>query len=196
MLKKNMELFIGFFRSGMLGYGGGPSTIPLVHKEAVERFGWLSDEEFSDILAIANTLPGPIATKMAGYIGHRVAGMMGMLVATIATVVPTVLIMVLMLGYLYRVKNAAWVGGMTTAIQPVIAVMLFVLTYDYLKKSWKDQGKSFTIVLGMGSVILLQFLGVHPALLIGALLVYAFVTGKKNKGETKSTVVEKEGVSK
>lgn len=196
MLKKNMELFIGFLRAGMLGYGGGPSAIPLVHKEAVERFRWLSDEEFGDILAIANTLPGPIATKMAGYIGHRVAGMMGMLVATIATVVPTVVIMIALLGYLYQIKNAAWVGGMTVAIQPVIAVMLFVLTYDYLKKSWKDQGKSFTIALGVGSVILLQFLGVHPALLIGVLLVYAFLTGKKKKEKAKPKVEEKEAVSK
>lgn len=196
MLKKNIDLFIGFFRAGMLGYGGGPSAIPLVHKEAVERYHWLNDEEFGDILAIANTLPGPIATKMAGYIGHRVAGMMGMLVATIATVVPTVLIMVALLSYLYQIKNAGWVGGMTTAIQPVIAVMLFVLTYDYLKKSWKDQGKSLTIALTVGSIILLQFLGVHPALLIGVLLVYAFLTGKKKKEETKPEVEKREAVSK
>lgn len=196
MLKKNMELFIGFFRAGMLGYGGGPSTIPLVHKEAVDRFRWLSDEEFGDILAIANTLPGPIATKMAGYIGYRAAGVTGMLVATIATVVPTVLIMVGLLSYLYQIKNAAWVGGMTVAIQPVIAVMLFVLTYDYLKKSWKDQGKSFTIALGVGSVILLQFIGVHPALLIGVLLVYAFLTAKKKKEDAKPAVEEKGVVSK
>ncbi len=181
MIKKNGELFIGFFRAGLLGYGGGPSAIPLFHREAVERYKWVSDDEFGDILALGNTLPGPIATKMAGYIGYRVAGIIGMLVATIATVVPTVLIMGILLSYLYSLKEAAWVAGMTTAVQPVIGVMLFVLAYDFLKKSWKGEGKTLTIFLAATSLVLLQFVGVHPALLIGTLLLYALLTGGKKK---------------
>lgn len=57
----------------MLGYGGGPGSIPLIHKEVVDKYEWMSDEDFGDLLALANTLPGPIATKLAGYIGHRVS---------------------------------------------------------------------------------------------------------------------------
>ena len=66
------QLFLAFFRVGMLGYGGGPSSIPLVHQEVVKKYGWMDDDEFADVLALGNTLPGPIATKMAGYIGYRV----------------------------------------------------------------------------------------------------------------------------
>ena len=72
-----LNIFIAFFRSGMLGFGGGPSSIPLVHKEVVGTFKWMDDDEFSDVLALGNTLPGPINTKMAGYIGYRVGGIMG-----------------------------------------------------------------------------------------------------------------------
>lgn len=68
-----------FFRVGMLGFGGGPSSIPLVHKEVVEKYKWMNDDEFSDVLALGNALPGPIATKMAGYIGFRVGGFLGMM---------------------------------------------------------------------------------------------------------------------
>lgn len=194
MLKQCGELFIGFFRAGMLGYGGGPSSIPLFHKEAVERFRWMSDEEFGDVLAIANTLPGPIATKLAGYIGYRIAGIFGMLSALAATVVPTVLIMGVLLGYLSTIQEAAWVAGMTTAIQPVIGVMLFVLAYDFLKKSWKGQGKGLTVFLGLLSVVTLQFAGVHPGLLIGALLLCALLVPDKKKSEHEQK--EKEAVGK
>ena len=78
-----LNIFIAFFRSGMLGFGGGPSSIPLIHKEVVSTFKWMTDDEFSNVVALGNTLPGPINTKMAGYIGYRVGGMIGLLVALI-----------------------------------------------------------------------------------------------------------------
>lgn len=64
--EKQLDIFIAFFRSGILGFGGGPSAIPLVHKEVVGTYQWMSDEEFADVLSIGNTLPGPIATKWPG----------------------------------------------------------------------------------------------------------------------------------
>src|SRR5690625_6253034 len=77
MMKQQRHIFIAFFRSGMLGYGGGLSAIPLMHREVVGTFKWMDDEEFADVLALANTLPGPINTKLAGYIGWRIAGWRG-----------------------------------------------------------------------------------------------------------------------
>ncbi len=59
------RIFLAFFRVGMLGYGGGPASIPLVHKEVVDHYKWMTDEEFGDVLALGNTLPGPIVTKLA-----------------------------------------------------------------------------------------------------------------------------------
>ncbi len=83
-MKTQIDLFIAFFRSGILGFGGGPSAIPLVHKEVVTIYKWMNDEEFSDVLALGNTLPGPINTKMAGYIGYRVGGVIGMINAVLS----------------------------------------------------------------------------------------------------------------
>ncbi|RXT08758.1 chromate transporter [Ammoniphilus sp. CFH 90114] len=196
MLKSYGELFIGFFRAGMLGYGGGPSSIPLFHKEAVDKFKWVSDEEFGNILAIANTLPGPIVTKLAGYIGYRVAGVLGLLISVLATVVPTVLLMGLLLGSLYSIKDASWVVGMTTAIQPVIGVMMFVLAYDFIKKSWKGEGRILTLSLVAASIIALQLLGIHPALIIGVLLAYALLWGRKNKQQVEQQPEQKEAANK
>src|SRR5699024_7656228 len=100
------DLFIAFFRAGMLGYGGGLSAIPLMQKEVAGRYKWMDDDEFSDILALANTLPGPINTKMSGYIGWRLKGFWGMLNCVIATVAPTAILIILLLTTLNAYKDS------------------------------------------------------------------------------------------
>ena len=67
MLQTWLNLFLTFSKIGVLGYGGGPAMIPLIHQEVVDGRGWMSDEEFTDTLAMGNTLPGPIATKMTMF---------------------------------------------------------------------------------------------------------------------------------
>ena len=126
-MKTHLNLFIAFFRSGILGFGGGPSAIPLVHKEVVGTFRWMDDDEFSDVLALGNALPGPINTKMAGYIGYRVAGIAGMVNAVLSSIVPSILMMIVLLTALTNYKDQAWVAGMTNGVIPVVAVMLAVL---------------------------------------------------------------------
>jgi chromate transporter len=183
-LKKQFQLFYAFFKVGMLGYGGGPSSIPLVHKEVVDTYKWMNDGEFSDVLALGNTLPGPIATKMAGYIGYRVAGIVGMLNALLATILPTIILMIVLLTSLSAIKDQPWVAGMTKAVVPVVGVMLAVLTWQFFKQAKDGLGWQNTILLGIASVLLLQFLGVHPGFIIAALLISALVK-RDNKGEDK-----------
>jgi chromate transporter len=177
------DLFIAFFRSGMLGYGGGPSTIPLVHKEVVERFGWMNDQEFADVLALGNALPGPIATKMAGYIGYKVGGWVGLINGLIATVLPTVLLMIGLIGLLSSFRESRVVAGMTAAVAPVVGVMLFVLTMQFLKQSKKGIGLAVTVVLSIVSLAAYQFLGIHPAIVIGFLIVYGLAVRPKREKE-------------
>lgn len=169
------DLFIGFFRAGILGYGGGPASIPLFHKEAVERYRWVSDEEFGDVLALGNALPGPIATKMAGYIGYRAAGWPGLLSAISATVLPTVLLMIGLIGLLTSFRDSTIVAGMTQAVTPVVGVMMFTLTYSFFKQSRKGLGLLMTVILLIASILLYQGIGLHPAIIIGALLLFGLL---------------------
>ncbi|SEH42126.1 chromate transporter [Halobacillus karajensis] len=178
---QHWNLFIAFFRVGMLGYGGGPSSIPLVHKEVVEKYKWLSEDDFSDVLALGNSLPGPIATKMAGYIGYRVSGLIGMLNAVLATILPTIVIMIVLITSLNSFRDQPWVNGMTQAVVPVVGVMLAKLTYDFFKKAKVNMGWIVTIALGAGSLILIEWMGVHPGVIIFALLLYALIRPQKQK---------------
>lgn len=176
---KHLNIFIAFFRSGILGYGGGPSSIPLVHKEVVETFKWMDSDEFADVLALGNALPGPIATKMAGYIGYRVGGLAGMVVALTASVLPTVILMIILLTALNTFKDKPWVSGMSSAVIPVVAVMLGKLTWDFFSKSGKSKlGWMWSLLFVAGSLLLLEVVNVHPAMIIFALLLGALL--KKN----------------
>ncbi|WP_406944889.1 chromate transporter [Halobacillus sp. SY10] len=178
---QHWNLFIAFFRVGMLGYGGGPSSIPLVHKEVVEKYKWLDDDDFSDVLALGNSLPGPIATKMAGYIGYRVSGIVGMVNAVLATIVPTILIMIVLITSLNSFRDQPWVNGMTQAVVPVVGVMLAKLTYDFFKKAKMNIGWGTTLVLGGVSLILIEWVGVHPGIIIFVLLLYALLKPQKQE---------------
>ncbi len=169
----------------MLGYGGGPSSIPLIHKEVVEKYRWMTNEEFTDVLALGNTLPGPIATKMAGYIGYRIAGWTGLLNAIAATVIPTVLLMVGLIGSLAYFRDSPVVKGMTQAVSPVVGVMLVSLAYSLFKQTKKSLNLTATILLSAASLVAYSFLQIHPALLIGALLLYGLL--KKEPSVTNET---------
>ncbi len=167
-----IQIFLAFFIPGILGYGGGPASIPLVENEVVDRYDWLSTSEFSEMLALGNTLPGPIATKMAGYIGYDQAGVLGAAVGVFATVAPSLILMIGLLGLLMKYKESPRVKRMTVVIRPVIAVLLGVMTYDFLFSSYEGAGLWQTIFIGLVSLVLMEKFKVHPAYVIAGSLVY------------------------
>jgi len=173
--KLQVDLFIAFCRVGLLGFGGGPSAIPLFHQEVVRKYGWMDEEEFGDTLALANTLPGPIATKLAGYIGYKVGGKTGCINALIASVIPTSLMMVLLIGLLQKYKDIPWVQNMSASVVPVVAVMLGVLSWDFIKKSGDTLGWKRAAAMLIAAGILMEALQIHPAFLILAIIILIFL---------------------
>lgn len=174
-MKLHFNLFIAFLRSGLLGFGGGPSIIPLVHKEVVGKYKWMNDDEFSDVLALGNTLPGPIMTKMSGYIGYRVGGIVGMLVALFAAVFPTIILMLILLTSFNQFKDNPRIQGMTNAVVPIVGVMMAVLTWQFFKNAKKGLGWKNCLVLLVLSFILIELFHVHPGVVIGLLLIAALL---------------------
>lgn len=174
---------MAFFRAGMLGYGGGLSAIPLMHKEVVGKYKWMDDEEFSDILALANTLPGPINTKLSGYIGWRLARWKGLFNAIFATVIPTAFLMIIMLTALNAYKDKSWVQGMSKAVLPIAGVMIGVLAWDFVKKSKTALGWTGAIIFIVLSIVVMEVLGIHPAILIVGLIAGALLMKTKEERE-------------
>ena len=169
------QIFMAFFIPGIVGYGGGPATIPLVENEVVERYNWLTVNEFSEILALGNALPGPIITKMAGYIGYEQAGILGSIVAVFATVAPSLILMILLLSLLMKFKDSPKVKKMTNLIKPTIAALLGIMTIGFLSNSYEGIGIVQTIFIVAISYILLEKVKIHPAYVIGCALIYGAV---------------------
>ncbi len=170
-----MELTFGMFRTGILGYGGGPSVIPLLRHEAVVRYGWLSDDEFGEVLALANALPGPIATKMAAYLGYREKGVLGAVVSVLAHILPTCIAMIALLSAVTFLSSSKIVAGMIAGVTPVIAVMLGTMAYEFGEKAVKGLGIYAGIGFFVVSFLLLESIQIHPALVIMLFLAYGTV---------------------
>ncbi|SEL72636.1 chromate transporter [Paenibacillus sp. cl141a] len=170
-----IELTLGMFRTGILGYGGGPSVIPLIRHEAVVRYGWLSDDEFGEVLALANALPGPIATKMAAYLGYREKGVLGAVVAVLAHILPTCIAMIALLSAVTFLSSSKVVAGMIAGVTPVIAVMLGTMAYEFGEKAVKGLGIYAGIGFFVLSFLLLESIQIHPALVIMLFLAYGTV---------------------
>lgn len=85
-------LFRSFFKIGLFTFGGGYAMIPLIQKETVEKHGWISDKDILEIVAIAESTPGPIAVNSATFVGYRVCGFWGALCGTLGVVLPSFLI--------------------------------------------------------------------------------------------------------
>ncbi|AKG74827.1 chromate transporter [Salinicoccus halodurans] len=170
-----LKIFIAFFIPGVLGYGGGPSSIPLVEQEVVQNYGWMSSQEFAEVLALGNALPGPIATKMAGFIGFEVGGVFGAVTAVAATVLPSLMLMVFLAGVLYKMKGTKKFETLTTLIRPVIAILLGVIAFDFFGSAYVESGAVHTVILMTASFIMLKKFKIHPALVIIFGLVYGAI---------------------
>ncbi|MGN0989135.1 MAG: chromate transporter [Eubacteriales bacterium] len=108
MNKKNVpSLFLTFLKIGAFTFGGGYAMIPLIQKEAVEQRKWITDDDILEIVAIAESTPGPIAVNAATFVGYRVAGFFGALAATLGVVLPSFVIIMLVSLILNVFKDAA-----------------------------------------------------------------------------------------
>lgn len=167
-----LTLFWGFFVANVLGYGGGPASIPLMQEEIVNHYGWLTNEQFSDLLAVANALPGPIATKLAAFVGYQQLGWIGLLIATIATVVPSAMALIILLGILNKYRQSLTVKGMTLLVQPVIAVMMGILTWQMSEVSIQGIGLWHSLAIAGVAFWAMTKGKLHPALIIVAAFLY------------------------
>ena len=115
---KLLILFVAFFRVGLFGFGGGLAMLPLIY-QSVQQFGFMSAEEFSDLLALSQVTPGPIAVNAATYVGLHFDGLPGAAAATIGVVLPAFIIMMIVSSFLDRFQQNRLVQGAFSGIRPV-----------------------------------------------------------------------------
>ena len=106
-----LQLFVSYLKIGFFGFGGGYAMLSLIYSEVVVSHQWLTSAEFSDIVAISQMSPGPIAINSATYIGYEVAGFWGSVVATFAVSLPALTLMLLITIFFLRLRDNRYVKG-------------------------------------------------------------------------------------
>ena len=174
------KIFWIFAKIGAFTIGGGIPMIVSIKKELVER-NWLSDEDFIDIITLAQTAPGLFAVNIAILTGHKLRGTKGSVVATIASSLPPFIIILLVAMFFTSFKENEYVIKAFKGIRPVVVALIGVPMLDMIKAT-KMRWWSWAVVLS--SMILVCFLSVSPIyILICVIAIAAFISWYNNKKE-------------
>lgn len=150
-------LFVSFGRVGLFGFGGGPSFLPLMQQECV-REGFVTDAQFLEGLAVGNTLPGPIATKMALYVGWLDAGWLGALAAVLGLLAPSTVLMGLLTAIILRYRGDPRVTGALEGAKPAVVGMLFFVAFDLARTGVSSSAGILIAALAFAALVA----KVHP----------------------------------
>lgn len=170
-----LQLFYTFFKIGLFGFGGGYAMLSLIQGEVVTRYGWLSAQEFTDIIAISQVTPGPIGINSATYVGYAATGSVwGSVIATFAVVLPSFILMLLISKFLLKYQKNPVVESIFSGLRPAIIGLLAAAALVLMNKenfgSPTDDLYSFiiSIVLFIAAFVGTRKFRINPILMIVA----------------------------
>ncbi len=165
--KKLWQMFRIFFKIGAFTFGGGMAMLPVIHKEFVDKHRWISEEEMLDVFAVSQSMPGVIALNASIFIGYRLQGVPGAIVATLAQVLPSFCSILLVLLALSFLQGNPYVDRVMAGIRAASAALILRSTVNLIKKTLK---KPLDIAIAAAAFILIVFvnLNVVYAIALGA----------------------------
>ncbi len=178
-----LKLFYEFFKIGLFAVGGGPATIPFLQDLARSDYGWFNEDQLGVMVAVAESTPGPIGVNMATYAGYNAGfselgiagGILGGIVATLGLVTPSIIVIVLVAGFLKAFKENEYVKGAFSGIRPVVTALVAFAVFGIIKPIFYVNGEFVIPVIAISVVVFaLMFIKklkkMHPAfwLVLGA----------------------------
>ena len=164
-----LDLFLGFLKVGCFAFGGAYGAIPLI-RDVVMSYGWLSDEMLTYMIAVSESTPGPIMVNLATYIGSSQAGFLGAVIATLAVVLPSCLIILLVTALLKTALKNKYVQAVLRGLKPcVIGIVLATGIYMVLGNCF---GTVSAIKVNLQAIII-------TALLVASMFGYKHFAKKK-----------------
>lgn len=179
-----LTLFLEFFKTGLFAVGGGLATIPFLTDIAV-KYPWFTSAELADMIAVAESTPGPIGVNTATFAGFRAAGIPGALVATFGLVLPSFLIILLIAGALQKYKSNPLVQNAFAGLRPASAGLIGAAGWSVLQTALAGTGLSEAVnlpaVLLFAAILVLSNIkklkSLHPAVFIGLAALAGIVFG-------------------
>ena len=182
-MSKTKELFCTFFKIGAFTFGGGYAMVALLEHEFVEEKRWLTREEFLDMVAIAESTPGPVAVNSATYIGYKLAGVAGAAASTLAVCLPSFGVIYLISLFFDRFLQLTVVANAFKGIQACVIYLILSAGVKMLKNLQRTPFNT-AVVVGC-SMLAVKFSSICCILLCGAAGVLAYAVGQGKKGGTK-----------
>lgn len=119
-----LQIFISFFQIGLFSFGGGYAALPLIENQVIEIHNWLNLAEFADLLTISQMTPGPIAINAATFVGTKVAGLPGAVIATVGCVAPSFIIILSLSYFYFKYKNLSSIQGILKGLRPAVVSLI------------------------------------------------------------------------
>lgn len=164
------KIFLVFAKIGAFTIGGGYAMIPIIRDELVKR-GWLTDEELPDIIALAQSAPGVLAVNMSIFAGYKMRGTKGSIVATLGSVLPSFLIILLIAMVFAGYKDNPVVERIFKGIRPVVVSLIIVPMVNMARKGNKTW---WAWLISAITLVAVAFLGFSPIWILLVLIVLAF----------------------
>lgn len=166
-------LFLEFFKVGLFTIGGGLASLPFLY-ELAEKYTWITKSMIADMIAISQSTPGPIGINMATYVGFKSGGILGGIIATFATVLPSFIIIIIIANFLNKFKNSKLVDSAFKGLRPTVTGLIAVAWFEIIKISIINVNNLFDVVINLKALIV--FLAIllltkkfdkHPIVFIG-----------------------------
>ncbi|MDR2126301.1 MAG: chromate transporter [Prevotellaceae bacterium] len=162
-MKQYLDLFISFFKIGAFTLGGGYVMIPLIEKEVVDKRKWIDNNEFIEMLTLAQSAPGPIAINTAMFVGYKIKGIKGMIATVLGTVIPSFTIILFIAMFFMEFENSKTVERIFCGIRPAVVALIAVPVINMLKN---NNFKVYTIIIASCSAVAVWLLSISPVVVI------------------------------
>lgn len=174
------KLFFTFLKIGLFTIGGGYAMIPLIERDVVERNSWVSREEFLDLLAVAQAAPGVFAVNISIFIGYKLRGVCGSIVASVGNVLPSVLIILAIAFFFNSFSDNRVVNNIFMGLRPAVVALIAAPVFSVAKSAKIAWTNAWIPLL---SALLIVAFGVSPIYIIMAAVVGGILWGRMKGGK-------------
>ncbi|EEH96469.1 chromate transporter [Clostridium tertium] len=175
-MNKIIEMFIAFFKIGAFTFGGGYAMIPLIEEEVVNNKKWLEKEEFMDVLVVSQSLPGALAVNCSIFLGYKIGGLIGAIMALLAVILPSFIIIIIIAAFFMQFRNNYYVNAAFKGITAAVPMLVLVGAISLSKGLEKSTRTIVTIIVAL---IALTLFDIHPIIVIIVSAIYGVIFLRK-----------------
>ena len=180
-MKELFDLFWTFCKIGALTFGGGYAMLPLIQREIVENKKWSTEKEILDYYAVGQCTPGVIAVNTATFIGYKLRGIIGGIVATLGVIFPSIVIILIIATFLQNFADLAIVQSAFAGIRAAVVALIITTVVQLIKSSIKDY---LGVIIAIIAFVISAFIGLSPVYVVIAAALTGFIS-KGLRGDKK-----------